>query len=151
MSRYFMVILFNRGLRCRCVRTYPVLRRVRAACASDRYFHFHRDSYLSSCSACIQVTVESYVPRIRIRSGNGHRLPCRVRFSRLRTVVTDVAGREDGIPTAREVCEFHRELRFIRRYGDVERPRPTVAVRVVRRSEERRVGKEGRSRWSPYH
>src|SRR5256885_16293274 len=26
-----------------------------------------------------------------------------------------------------------------------------MSLRVVRRSEERRVGKEGRSRWSPYH
>ena len=26
-----------------------------------------------------------------------------------------------------------------------------MAIRLVARSEERRVGKEGRSRWSPYH
>src|ERR1017187_4128607 len=28
---------------------------------------------------------------------------------------------------------------------------PALAAFVVERSEERRVGKEGRSRWSPYH
>ena len=32
----------------------------------------------------------------------------------------------------------------------VERVRPTY-VAVAKRSEERRVGKECRSRWSPYH
>src|SRR3712207_8326681 len=31
------------------------------------------------------------------------------------------------------------------------RERPTVMKRFVNRSEERRVGKECRSRWSPYH
>ena len=33
----------------------------------------------------------------------------------------------------------------------VELPPPTTDEAAVRRSEERRVGKECRSRWSPYH
>src|SRR2546426_4824783 len=35
--------------------------------------------------------------------------------------------------------------------GVVLPPVPPLAPAVVARSEERRVGKEGRSRWSPYH
>src|SRR5256886_1552452 len=33
----------------------------------------------------------------------------------------------------------------------VKEPQQLVAVQLADRSEERRVGKEGRSRWSPYH
>src|SRR2546422_11080105 len=33
----------------------------------------------------------------------------------------------------------------------VQMPLPTVSFAAVARSEERRVGKECRSRWSPYH
>src|SRR2546427_5415437 len=34
---------------------------------------------------------------------------------------------------------------------DLQSPKPTAFGRVMERSGERRVGKEGRSRWSPYH
>ena len=36
-------------------------------------------------------------------------------------------------------------------YMKVSEPAITEAVKIVLRSEERRVGKECRSRWSPYH
>ena len=35
-------------------------------------------------------------------------------------------------------------------YGEIKKPE-TINYRTFRRSEERRVGKECRSRWSPYH
>src|SRR3712207_7775617 len=38
-----------------------------------------------------------------------------------------------------------------RMQGDVELPLPTLPREPGSRSEERRVGKERRSRWSPYH
>src|SRR5260370_38633013 len=43
--------------------------------------------------------------------------------------------------------------REIRHVGDdlLERGRPGHALHLLHRSEERRVGKECRSRWSPYH
>src|SRR2546425_10224656 len=47
-----------------------------------------------------------------------------------------------GVPTAPFVV--------VERPGDLERLRLTYPV-FVKRSEERRVGKECRSRWSPYH
>src|SRR3989441_567817 len=46
------------------------------------------------------------------------------------------------------VAEFERALALIRRLGDREQE---VATLLGLRSEERRVGKECRSRWSPYH
>src|SRR3712207_7188737 len=52
---------------------------------------------------------------------------------------------------AHATCQTHR----IQRFGDGKLPQPlvvfVVVLRAVLRSEERRVGKECRSRWSPYH
>src|SRR3989338_9108362 len=79
--------------------------------------------------------IRSYAVLRRVRaSRDGHPLSCRVRFGRLRTVVTDIARSEDDVGTAREVCEFHRELRLIRRYGDMECPTPAIgkAVGIIR-------------------
>ena len=42
-----------------------------------------------------------------------------------------------------EFGDHHRQRDFLRAYR--------VRVRLADRSEERRVGKECRSRWSPYH
>src|SRR5256885_12848475 len=46
-----------------------------------------------------------------------------------------------------------RNFRYDRRLGNynVGRPAPLEVKDLVERSEERRVGKEGRSRWSPDH
>ena len=56
---------------------------------------------------------------------------------------------EDGLIRLEEVHRF--DNRQVRRNGhdcwDVE----LLSSELVRRSEERRVGKECRSRWSPYH
>src|SRR2546426_3826463 len=41
--------------------------------------------------------------------------------------------------------------RTMRRWSRFTAPAPTAAAISTRRSEERRVGKECRSRWSPYH
>src|SRR5258706_3352012 len=59
-----------------------------------------------------------------------------------------------------EVCSF-QELSFFRRFTswcsresaneNHTKPRNAVVGRLAYRSEERRVGKECRSRWSPYH
>ena len=54
---------------------------------------------------------------------------------------------------------LHRKIHIRKSvYGTADRPRMTVtrsnknlSVQVIDRSEERRVGKECRSRWSPYH
>ncbi len=57
--------------------------------------------------------------------------------------------------------ELHLAVSIIARYSDAKNPMVKVSVRIfpseeqeiatVKRSEERRVGKECRSRWSPYH
>ena len=41
--------------------------------------------------------------------------------------------------------------RLLARLGPVQTMLMAIALRLVTRSEERRVGKECRSRWSPYH
>src|SRR2546429_4570855 len=51
---------------------------------------------------------------------------------------------------ANRVPEARREARFARAVGVVARDRRAAGV-ALRRSEERRVGEECRSRWSPYH
>ena len=40
---------------------------------------------------------------------------------------------------------------YLHKLMEVLKPRRDVEVVVLTRSEERRVGKECRSRWSPYH
>src|SRR3712207_4405495 len=53
-----------------------------------------------------------------------------------------------------EEWEMYRDLGFIRVHGRLATEGPDGLVaqrRRRRRSEERRVGKECRSRWSPYH
>src|ERR1035438_10728682 len=57
--------------------------------------------------------------------------------------VGDASGRESGLGQARpgHLC----------RQDGLQVPGETIAAAADIRSEERRVGKEGRSRWSPYH
>ena len=51
-----------------------------------------------------------------------------------------------GIPAAP-----NRSLLYALGYTKEELERPLIGVVCSQRSEERRVGKECRSRWSPYH
>src|SRR5256886_13382557 len=55
-------------------------------------------------------------------------------------IFTETAG---GVTTA--------VLAKLAQRGDIDPSERVVAVITGERSEERRVGKEGRSRWSPYH
>src|SRR5260370_30446678 len=70
------------------------------------------------------------------------------------TAAADEHGARWHRHTDRDAQRDHRA--FARRAGtEAARCRPPASVRLVvqprLRSEERRVGKEGRSRWSPYH
>src|SRR5256886_9756993 len=63
-----------------------------------------------------------------------------------------LAYREE--PAARIESERHRarpDRHGERRLGEAIAGRDDALEAEARRSEERRVGKEGRSRWSPYH
>src|SRR3712207_7527436 len=63
-------------------------------------------------------------------------------------VVPQLIGRQPGDQRP----DAERALRLAKRARDRDRPGiVAAAVRVEHRSEERRVGKECRSRWSPYH
>src|SRR2546430_17393110 len=59
--------------------------------------------------------------------------------------------------TRKAAIESHAEPRLrkgrpqLAQQAAQESPRPAMGRGIARRSEERRVGKEGRSRWSPYH
>src|SRR2546427_998752 len=64
--------------------------------------------------------------------------------------------RMDVVQVANEVLGFHRDsadrTAVHLRHGDLVRDRMTErGCACIKRSEERRVGKECRSRWSPYH
>src|SRR3989449_7921435 len=82
----------------------------------------------------------------------GRERECRVLVDRPECVVPAVSAREPEhlrlAPAAaaawREPARESRQVEHL----DLERRRPEV---TVVRSEERRVGKECRSRWSPYH
>ena len=54
-----------------------------------------------------------------------------------------VIGVDDDIPQYVEKAEFVITVGFIKN--------PALRIKLYNRSEERRVGKECRSRWSPYH
>ena len=61
-----------------------------------------------------------------------------------------------GIPSADIDCEVYGlapdALRALAaQFGDVDDSGEKYGIFTLRRSEERRVGKECRSRWSPYH
>ena len=63
---------------------------------------------------------------------------------------------EDIIRQREEIFEQVKALKALKRmaeaYGyDISRPAETAQEAILCRSEERRVGKECRSRWSPYH
>ena len=58
----------------------------------------------------------------------------------------DVEGDEDYIPAVAD-CPVH----MVRGNNDFFSDLPGEEEFMVERSEERRVGKECRSRWSPYH
>src|SRR4051812_41011202 len=66
---------------------------------------------------------------------------------RSRSSVTwdDIAGVDETKDELREVVEFLRRPKQFKALG------ATVPKGILLRSEERRVGKECRSRWSPYH
>src|SRR3989454_10990188 len=74
-------------------------------------------------------------------------------------VVDDVVGRDRDRLEPRGAEAVHREATDAHREPGADRrdARDVVALRAVglaaaeNRSEERRVGKECRSRWSPYH
>ena len=57
--------------------------------------------------------------------------------------VDDPAAPDDGIQADR--------LAVVRREGRTDEPKAKIELLRLLRSEERRVGKECRSRWSPYH
>src|SRR3989441_420907 len=57
-----------------------------------------------------------------------------------------------SIAELREIAvHLHRKDVFVRAYADMAFKRERSPALFRRRSEERRVGKECRSRWSPYH
>src|SRR6266496_4591892 len=62
---------------------------------------------------------------------------------------------EDGIRdlyvTGVQTCALPISTRWLRAACDGGSVRPTPLLNTRSRSEERRVGKECRSRWSPYH
>ena len=73
---------------------------------------------------------------IRFQNGLSAELPA-YGMRDVLTLITDIAGGEvEGVADV---------------YPTQQQSGPTVAASVSVRSEERRVGKECRSRWSPYH
>ena len=60
-------------------------------------------------------------------------------------VVDEVIGQGGKKLYTEYIC--HIDLRLMGKAGNLHRP----GLQLGRRSEERRVGKECRSRWSPYH
>src|ERR1035437_5155587 len=63
----------------------------------------------------------------------------------------DKQHREVGLRAAEVLIQrFHEKGNFIRAWGRMDTDE-FDNMAIVDRSEERRVGKEGRSRWSPYH
>src|SRR2546422_3729032 len=68
-------------------------------------------------------------------------------------LVAPTIGRStEGMRARAEVAGFSATLRHAREQAITTRQAHTVVVNLIdRRSEERRVGKECRSRWSPYH
>src|ERR1035437_10618104 len=85
-------------------------------------------------------------------AGERHRVPY------MRTAL--VTGATSGIGQAfcRELAERGDNLVIVARHrarlenvSDELRARHSIKVEILARSEERRVGKECRSRWSPYH
>src|SRR2546429_8665181 len=96
----------------------------------------HRGEAMTGMWARLQADLN-----LKLRRGAWYRI---ARLDPLRAVL-EVGGRLLEIPSAfLQVIE-----RPPRRWSVV--PRPNDAVRLPERSEERRVGKECRSRWSPYH
>src|SRR3989441_8448951 len=74
---------------------------------------------------------------------------CRLRPD---VVVLDVAmPLLNGVDAARELCRMSPATRVILLTALEDAHFVPEALQAGVRSEERRVGKEGRSRWSPYH
>ena len=85
-------------------------------------------------------------------------LPASSNIPTPKAVLGDVAGAPGKLPYAEDVYKYMRMLERasprvkVYSIGTTEEGREMIAVAVAsERSEERRVGKECRSRWSPYH
>ena len=82
-----------------------------------------------------------------VMSPSGVALPVDVRS----TSIVLPSGAARHLVTARDATQrLESELRLVR-LAAAERSHVRSLEAVIRRSEERRVGKECRSRWSPYH
>src|SRR2546430_2830403 len=73
---------------------------------------------------------------------------CALPISALRVVLDELRDVEDQVVRIRRLHDFPVQPR---RQAQVVRIGHFIARHQRRRSEERRVGKECRSRWSPYH
>ena len=64
-------------------------------------------------------------------------------------VLTNITSRIDGI--VKDVADLKASLQFSQNDTSEQQEKIVSMSTAVSRSEERRVGKECRSRWSPYH
>src|SRR5256885_9673492 len=123
--------------------------------------HLHHAAYRTS-SACSQVPISP----TSSRSGASFFFSSRRRHTRLQgdwssdVCSSDLLGSVLLPADDRERCRHEDRRQEEGRFRDteeakgehVEQPDPETKLKLVReRSEERRVGKECRSRWSPYH
>ena len=88
------------------------------------------------------------IPRLFLLDPEGSTAPCRIESARPHR--DGLLLKLEGIDS-REAAETLRGSRLAARASDLPEPEPGQAYLHELRSEERRVGKECRSRWSPYH
>src|SRR2546430_17626979 len=97
-----------------------------------------------------------------VKRGNGRVIPSRqtqVVQSLEGGIVGDILVQEGAIVQQGQSLMRIEDTKFASEFGEIRERRAAMAARVARldaeargrRSEERRVGKECRSRWSPYH
>ena len=82
-----------------------------------------------------------------------HNLAMQLRYDEdlVESVMLLFAGnRRSGIPSL-QLVRFHAERDRLYRIADADQRNAAFFKLHLERSEERRVGKECRSRWSPYH
>src|SRR5258705_7689856 len=130
---------------------------IRAELTATRLVAFHRYTYPAATLSHLLIDVSSVVQPETGQEAikNPHPVDWSVRFiapNRLEGSGNFIGGRNQS------PCNIHRSAEFDRPWSafgtwrdDRIEPGISAASNEGRRSEERRVGKECRSRWSPYH
>src|SRR2546429_4618814 len=100
------------------------------------------------CSSFFFFQAEDGIRDVAVTGVQTCALPISALLQQLLTVVTGPGsrpGRQRSVPLRRATSPLQNQIQFQLAKTEIIAPDPLM------RSEERRVGKECRSRWSPYH